>query len=63
MGESAQRLDRQVRANVKERFPDFWKNLQMGLYELRVTPFAPGTLREGRKLRRIVDERILASVK
>ena len=63
MGESAQRLDRQVRANVKERFPDFWKNLQMGLYELRVTPFAPGTLREGRKLRRIVDDRILTSVK
>jgi phenylacetate-CoA ligase len=60
-GESAQGLDRQVRANVKERFPDFWKNLQMGLYELRVTPFAPGTLREGRKLRRIVDERVLAT--
>jgi phenylacetate-coenzyme A ligase PaaK-like adenylate-forming protein len=49
----------QVLANVKERFPDFWKNLQMGLYELRVTPFIPGSLRTGRKLRRIVDERVL----
>jgi phenylacetate-CoA ligase len=49
----------QVFANVKERFPDFWKNLQMGLYELRVTPFIPGSLRTGRKLRRIVDERVL----
>jgi len=49
----------QVLANVKERFPDFWKNLQMGLYELRVTPFMPGSLRTGRKLKRIVDERVL----
>lgn len=48
-----------VVTNVKERFPDFWKNLQMGLYELRVSPSAPGTLRTGRKLRRIVDERVL----
>ena len=62
MGESAQRLDRQVRANVKERFPDFWKNLQMGLYELRVTPFSTGSLRTGRKLKRIVDERVLSDL-
>ncbi|HTM25337.1 MAG TPA: AMP-binding protein [Vicinamibacterales bacterium] len=48
-----------VLTSVKERFPDFWKNLQMGLYELRVSPSAPGTLRTGRKLRRIVDERVL----
>ena len=57
--EGAEALTRAVLANVKERFPDFWKNLQMGLYELRVTPFAPGALRTGRKLKRIVDERVL----
>jgi hypothetical protein len=57
--ESAESLIRTVLANVKERFPDFWKNLQMGLYELKVTPFAPGSLRTGRKLKRIVDERVL----
>jgi phenylacetate-CoA ligase len=57
--EGAQVVTRAVLANVKERFPDFWKNLQMGLYELRVTPFAPGSLRTGRKLKRIVDERVL----
>ena len=44
---------------MRERFPDFWKNLQMGLYELRVTPVAPGALRTGRKLRRIIDQRTL----
>jgi phenylacetate-CoA ligase len=59
--EGAQSLSRAVLANVKERFPDFWKNLQMGLYELKVTPFAPGALRTGRKLKRIVDERDLSS--
>jgi phenylacetate-CoA ligase len=57
--EGAESLIRTVFANVKERFPDFWKNLQMGLYELKVTPFAPGSLRTGRKLKRIVDERVL----
>jgi len=53
----------QVHASVKERFPDFWKNLQMGLYELRVTPCAPASLRTGSKLKRIVDERVLTSSK
>ena len=58
----AEALDRAIRANVKERFPDFWKNLQMGLYELRVTPFSTGSLRTGRKLKRIVDERVLSDL-
>jgi phenylacetate-CoA ligase len=60
--ELAETLDRAIRASVKERFPDFWKNLQMGLYELRVTSFAPGSLRTGRKLKRIVDERVLSNL-
>jgi phenylacetate-CoA ligase len=49
----------QVLRHVRERFPDFWKNLQMGLYELEITAVEPGSLRTGRKLRRIVDERRL----
>lgn len=50
-------LERAVLANLRERFPDFWKNREMKLYELRIAPALPGTLRQGRKLRRIVDER------
>ncbi len=46
-----------VLTNVQVRFPDFWKNLSMGLYDLRVTPVPRGVLRSGRKLRRIVDTR------
>src|SRR5262249_44719157 len=58
-GATGEVRDQQVLANVRERFPDFWKNLQMGLYELKVTSVPDGSLRTGRKLRRIVDERML----
>jgi hypothetical protein len=43
--------------NLRERFPDFWKNRDMQLYRLRITIVPGGTLRSGRKLRRIVDGR------
>ncbi len=42
---------------LRDRFPDFAKNLSMRLYDFRVTLQPPGSLRQGRKLRRIVDER------
>jgi phenylacetate-CoA ligase len=46
-----------VLRNLRMGFPDFWKNLEMKLYELRVTVVPPGSLRQGRKLRRIIDQR------
>lgn len=55
-------LERAVFASLRERFPDFWKNLEMRLYELRVVAVPRGTLRTARKLRRIVDERRLVTV-
>jgi phenylacetate-CoA ligase len=54
---AASTLEPAVLAHLRERFPDFWKNREMGLYTLRVTPVSRGSLRTGRKLRRIVDER------
>ena len=42
---------------LRDRFPDFWKNHEMGLYDLQLTTSPPGTLRTGRKLRRVVDQR------
>jgi phenylacetate-CoA ligase len=42
---------------LQARFPDFKKNLTMRLYDFRVSLQSPGSLRQGRKLRRIVDER------
>lgn len=52
-------LQHTVRDNVRERFADFWKNHEMGLYEFRVVTHAPGALRQSRKLKRVVDERVL----
>jgi phenylacetate-CoA ligase len=47
-----------VGQNLRERFPDFQKNLDMKLYDLRVVGCNVGSLRgNGRKLRRVVDTR------
>ncbi len=43
-----------ARQNLRERFPDFWKNLEMKLYDFRVVPVARGSLRTTRKLKRLV---------
>lgn len=50
-------MERTVLDNLRERFPDFWKNREMQLYRLSVNIVPGGTLRAGRKLRRIVDQR------
>jgi phenylacetate-CoA ligase len=52
-------IEGQVRARLRERFADFWKNHEMRLYELQVIACPRGSLRLGRKLRRVVDERHL----
>ncbi|MGH9395094.1 MAG: phenylacetate--CoA ligase family protein [Terriglobales bacterium] len=65
-GESARLLaDREaaLRQRFAEIFPYYQKNLQMGLYDLRVRWLPHGALRghsgnSRRKLRRVVDERI-----
>ncbi len=50
-------LERVLHSHLRERFPDFWKNLEMKLYELRVVGCPPGSLRRGRKLQHVVDVR------
>ena len=49
-----QNLVGDIRENLRMRFPDFQKNLDMNLYELRVSPVERGSLRKGRKLRRLI---------
>ncbi len=46
-----------VKQNLRSLFADFWKNYEMGLYELDFKFASPGTLRQGRKLLRLVDQR------
>ncbi|MGI8469781.1 MAG: phenylacetate--CoA ligase family protein [Pyrinomonadaceae bacterium] len=43
-----------ARRNLRERFPDFWKNLEMKLYDFRVVPVTRMSLRTARKLKRLV---------
>jgi len=50
-------VERAVLAYLRIRFADFWKNYEMGLYDLRVVACTPSSLRDGRKLQRVVDER------
>lgn len=50
-------IEAAVLAGLRGRFPDFWKNYEMRLYELRVAARPPRSLRTERKLRRVVDDR------
>jgi len=50
-------LERAVLDNLRTGFADFWKNHEMKLYEFHVIPCAPGSLRNGRKLKRVLDQR------
>ena len=43
-----------AKRNLRERFADFQKNLEMKLYDFRVVPVPRGSLRTARKLKRIV---------
>jgi phenylacetate-CoA ligase len=53
-------VERAVLANLRAGFADFWKNYEMKLYEFRVVPCEPGSLRNGRKLKRVLDQREMA---
>ena len=49
-----------IRQRVKDRIPDSWRNYELKLFEFDFRFVAPGALRTGRKLRRLVDERMKA---
>jgi len=52
------RVEQQLAAHLRDRFGDFARNRDLRLYEWAVAAHAPGSLRgEGRKLRRVLDER------
>ncbi len=50
-------VDAAIRARVAERYPPLWAKTQQRLCDVVVSMLPPGTLRTGRKLRRLVDER------
>ncbi len=46
-----------IRTRVAERHPALWAKIQQRLCDIVVCLLPPGTLRTGRKIRRLVDER------
>ena len=46
-----------IKEQIAEQYPDLAKNHALGIFEMRITCHAPGTIRSGRKLRRLIDRR------
>ncbi len=56
-GEDAGLLKEKVLSNVKKFIPDAWKFYENGYMRFDVLVVPNGSLREGRKLKRLVDKR------
>ncbi|MBI4867901.1 MAG: phenylacetate--CoA ligase family protein [Candidatus Wallbacteria bacterium] len=56
-GSSAAELEKVVTDQFKTRYPDYWRNVEMGLYKLACRFEPRGTLRKKQKLIKVVDER------
>jgi phenylacetate-CoA ligase len=46
-----------IRANLAERYPPLWAKTEQHLCDIRVRLVSPGSVRSGRKIRRLVDDR------
>jgi phenylacetate-CoA ligase len=56
-GISSATVEDSIRDNLKARYPDVWENHRCGMYRLAFRFLPPGSLEQGRKPRRLVDER------
>jgi phenylacetate-CoA ligase len=56
-GRSEAEIETAVQANLKTLYPDVWANQACGMYQLRFRFLPPGSIEQGRKPRRLVDER------
>jgi phenylacetate-CoA ligase len=59
-GSSPEIVTAAIKERVRERIPDSWRNYQLKLFEFDFRFAAAGELRKGRKLRRLIDERMKA---
>jgi phenylacetate-CoA ligase len=50
-------VENAVRKNFEARYPDVWANQLCGMYRVEFRLLPPGSLEQGRKPRRLVDER------
>jgi phenylacetate-coenzyme A ligase PaaK-like adenylate-forming protein len=56
-GVSSFDVEAAVQANLKSLFPDIWANLGCGMYQISFRFLPPGSMEQGRKRRRLIDER------
>jgi phenylacetate-CoA ligase len=56
-GTPPQAVESAIRTNLERLYPEVWANHRCGMYQIAFRCFAPGTLGQGRKPRRLVDER------
>jgi len=56
-GASASQVEGAIQENLKTLYPDVWANQVCGMYRLAFRFLPPGSLEQGRKPRRLVDER------
>jgi phenylacetate-CoA ligase len=56
-GTNPSTVENAVRKNLEARYPDVWANQLCGMYRLEFRIFPPGEMTQGRKPRRLVDER------
>jgi phenylacetate-coenzyme A ligase PaaK-like adenylate-forming protein len=56
-GISTSFVESAIQANLKNLYPDVWANLACGMCQLNFRFLPPGSIEQGRKRRRLVDER------
>ncbi len=56
-GIEASRVEQAVRQKIESRYPEMWANHTCGMYRLAFRFHRPGALPQGRKAKRLVDER------
>jgi phenylacetate-CoA ligase len=56
-GVSSSVVEMAIQANLKTLYPDVWANHACGMYQLSFRFLPPGSIEQGRKRRRLVDER------
>ena len=57
-GSNTAQVEQAVRRNLASRYPEVWANQVCGMYRLEFKYFSSGSLGQGRKPRRLVDERV-----
>ena len=56
-GVSPSTVEAAIQSNLKTLYPDVWANQDCGMYQLSFRFLSPGSIEQGRKRRRLIDER------